>query len=69
MEDGYFRYDYDDHEERLKQGHVHPLNHIDVFYTRGNQIKIGLTKTVTYSDVISIIDQQSDCYYIKRHDE
>ncbi len=66
MEDGYFRYDYDPNRA---EGHVHPLHHIDLFYSRCNQIKVGLYNNTSYEDIICMIDPQEECYYLTKQEE
>ena len=61
MEDGYIRYDYD--EER-HDGHKHPLNHYDLFYSNNCTFKIGLSDKIEENELIDLIDITTDCKYL-----
>lgn len=62
-EDGYLRFD---HDPASKNGHKHPLNHADLFYTNGASFKIGLHKKIALEEIIDILDQETDCHYLDR---
>lgn len=70
VEDGYIRYDYDEknHESAKKKGnpHLHPLNHLDIFYTNSNTFKIGLGDKIDYSAFDNILDADTSCLYLQR---
>lgn len=60
-EDGYIRYDYD--VERAN-GNLHPINHIDVFYSSNPTFKIGLRNKISHGSLIDLVDSQSDCHFL-----
>lgn len=60
-EDGYLRYDYD--LER-NNGRLHPLNHVDVFYSSSASIKLGLYSQVNADVLVNIMDSMTDCHYL-----
>jgi hypothetical protein len=68
IEDGYVRYDNDEvgFQEAKKNGHEnrHPLNHIDIFYTNIASFKIGLKHEYTDTDLIDLMDRDTDCKYL-----
>ncbi|GAA4143857.1 hypothetical protein GCM10022216_26160 [Sphingobacterium kyonggiense] len=69
FEDGYLRLDRDlDTFLKAKaegKEHMHPENHIDIFYTSGNTFKIGLTKNVKHKFFIDLLNVKTDCIYLK----
>lgn len=62
METGYLRYDHDE----FNNAPLHPMDHIDFFYSNSNTFKIGLKNTLTWQDVKEIIDIKSACHYLLR---
>lgn len=62
FEDGYLRYDKD---EARANGHVHPLHHLDVFYSQGNAIKIGLAAEIEIEGLTNMLDPSTDCHYLR----
>lgn len=60
-EDGYLRFD---HDPKNQKGHLHPLDHADLFYTNGAKFKLGLDKTLDIEEVISMLDVETDCHYL-----
>lgn len=66
-EDGYLRYDYD--QDRV-DGDVHPLHHLDVFYSDNNSFKIGLRHFCSneYFKKLLNIELGTPCIYFE-HDE
>ena len=73
FEDGYVRFDNDPEEyNRAKDKggeHIHPENHIDVFYNNGNTFKLGLKGKLTPDEFIDYLDSETNCKYLKRFDE
>ena len=73
FEDGYVRFDNDPEEyNRAKDKggeHIHPENHIDVFYNNGNTFKLGLKGKLTPDEFIDYFDSETNCKYLKRFDE
>lgn len=62
VEDGYLRYD---HDPDNVNGHIHPLNHIDVFYSTPSTFKIGLKSRVPTELFENVVDLLTDCYYLE----
>lgn len=63
IEDGYLRYDYDPKNEK---GHLHPLHHLDVFYTTPSTFKIGLNSEIAVAAFEDVINLRTDCYYLDK---
>lgn len=61
QEDGYIRYDYD--VERVN-GHLHPLHHLDVFYSTGNTFKLGLKHNVSLVNFSDVLNVNTNCHYV-----
>lgn len=61
LESGYLRYDYDAEHEN---GYIHPLNHVDVFYSSNATFKVGLDNKIDEKELFDIIDLKTDCYYL-----
>ncbi|MCG8994568.1 hypothetical protein LH435_03185 [Laribacter hongkongensis] len=61
-EDGYIRYDWDAVRE---DGHRHPLHHLDVYYSSASTFKIGLGNQIDQPSLMSILDLETDCHYLK----
>lgn len=61
FETGYIRYDFDSENEN---GAFHPLHHIDVNYTDPATFKMGLKKSSTIKELISLINKQEKTYYL-----
>jgi len=61
-EDGYMRFD---HDPIRVDGHKHPLNHADLFYTNGATFKLGLTKRLNLAEIIDILDRDTDCHFLQ----
>ncbi|WP_051690102.1 hypothetical protein [Halomonas alkaliantarctica] len=61
FEDGYLRFDYDTErqDERL-----HPLSHVDVYYSNSNTFKIGLYSRIDFDGFFDIINVGSEVYYM-----
>jgi hypothetical protein len=60
-EDGYIRYD---HDVARQAGHLHPLHHIDVFYSSSSTFKVGLQNQTSEAALASIVDPTTDCHYL-----
>lgn len=63
MEDGYVRFDTDPAHEN---GTLHPLHHLDVFYSNGATFKLGLNRGLDHLDLLDILDTTSACHYLDR---
>lgn len=61
FEDAYIRYDYDIEHEN---GRIHPLHHLDVFYSSGT-FKIGLENYIDDDFFINIMNLETDCLYLR----
>jgi hypothetical protein len=61
MEDGYIRYDYDLANEN---GHMHPLNHYDLFYSSNATFKLGLKEKDSHINFVDILDINTNCKYV-----
>lgn len=61
FETGYIRYDFDSENQN---GAYHPLHHIDVNYTDPATFKMGLKKSSTVKELISLINKQEKTYYL-----
>lgn len=62
-EDGYLRVDHD--PERM-DGHRHPLDHVDIFYSSSSTLKIGLSTSLSVADFVDLVDGTTDCHYLRR---
>lgn len=68
LEVGYVRYDKDEegYKKAKEEGHEHrhPLNHFDIFYTNQATFKLGLKHEQKGTDVIDLMDRNTDCKYL-----
>jgi hypothetical protein len=62
FEDGYIRYDYD---QKQANGKLHPLHHLDVFYSNSSTFKLGLHSAIGSSDLEDLLDIGTDCRFIQ----
>jgi hypothetical protein len=62
FEDGYIRYDFDTDREN---GDLHPLNHLDIFYSSRASFKLGLPNKLTEDDLSNILNTETDCQFIR----
>ncbi|HEY8968778.1 MAG TPA: hypothetical protein VIM64_06790 [Puia sp.] len=60
-EDGYLRCDCD---ELNANGHMHPLHHIDIFYSNSSSLKLGRKMESTSATFMDMLDASSDCHYV-----
>jgi hypothetical protein len=60
-EDGYIRYD---HDLARQAGHLHPLHHMDIFYSSASTFKVGLQNLTSEAALASIVDPTTDCHYL-----
>ncbi len=69
FEDGYIRYDYDEenYNKALQSNKckLHPLNHIDIFYSSNCTFKIGMDAKINNENFRDMMDTATDCYFIK----
>ena len=63
LDDGYLRYD---HDAKNENGKLHPLDHLDIFYTN-NSVKLGLKDRLSQKNFVKIISKKYDecCYLIE----
>lgn len=61
FDDGYLRYDYDEGREN---GKLHPLNHLDIFYSTKSTFKVGLRDEISNSHLFDLLDIESDCHFL-----
>lgn len=63
LDDGYLRYD---HDAKNENGKLHPLDHLDIFYTN-NSVKLGLRDRLSQENFVKIISKKCDecCYLIE----
>lgn len=60
FEPSYIRYDYDEENE---DGRIHPLNHLDIFYSQNTTFKLGC-KQLELNEFMDILDIETECKYI-----
>ncbi|WP_170825729.1 hypothetical protein [Halomonas caseinilytica] len=61
-EDGYLRVD---HDEDNQDGHYHPLDHFDFFYSGNATFKVGLVERYTIDNVLDVLDVTTPCHYLR----
>lgn len=62
IEPGYLRYDKD--TER-RNGDLHPEHHLDMFYSNGTKLKIGLKNGIGIEEFIDFLDIETDVRYLE----
>lgn len=62
-DDGYVRLDHDPDREN---GDLHPLDHIDIFYSQSATFKIGLRQKYEATQLLDVLDIRSDCSFLER---
>ncbi|WP_203141006.1 hypothetical protein [Marinobacter mangrovi] len=62
FEDGYLRYDYDSERQN---GRLHPLNHLDIFYTSNSSFKLGIDKRISEEKLQDLLNVETDCGYVQ----
>lgn len=60
-DDGYVRADHDPENEN---GHIHPLNHLDVFYSQGATFKVGLSDKMSLTGLSDVLNLRTDCRFL-----
>lgn len=63
MESGYLRYDHDESVSK-EYLNIHPIDHIDFFYSSSNTFKIGLENRILWMELQNIIDIRKRCYFL-----
>lgn len=64
FEDGYLRYD---HDPVHVNGHLHPLYHLDIFYSSQPTFKIGLKGSISEADLWKALEPSEECLYLSPH--
>lgn len=62
-EEGYIRYDYDTERHN---GHYHPINHFDVFFSSSATFKLGLHAQSDIEDLVDTLDAATECRYVTK---
>lgn len=62
-ESGYIRYDHDPTRADKK---LHPLNHLDVFYSSNTTFKLGLEQKLNLTDFVDVLDLRTDCLFLDK---
>ncbi|WP_419307662.1 hypothetical protein J8402_01810 [Chromohalobacter israelensis] len=62
-DDGYVRLDHDPEREN---GDIHPLNHLDIFYSQSATFKLGLKSKYGIDDFFDILDINSNCSFLEK---
>jgi hypothetical protein len=60
-ESGYMRCDIDIENEN---GKLHPLHHIDVFFSSNAKVKIGLHEAMDTHSFLDLLDEETDCHFL-----
>lgn len=60
FEPSYIRFDYD---EKNENGRIHPLNHLDIFYTQSSTFKLGCEQ-LDINKFIDILNIETECRHI-----
>ncbi|MTI43441.1 hypothetical protein JM93_03862 [Roseibium hamelinense] len=60
-DDGYLRMDHDPDNEN---GDLHPLDHIDIFYSQSATFKVGLPSSIKLNQLTDILDLKSNCHFL-----
>lgn len=63
QEDGYLRFDYD---EENSDGHLHPLNHIDINYSNTSTFKLGLKSRMDFHTFWDVLRSDTNCFYLEK---
>lgn len=61
LESGYLRFDHDNEGEN---GDIHPLNHLDIYYSDDVTFKIGLKKKITHNEMIDLLNNNLERKYL-----
>lgn len=61
IESGYLRFD---HDKVRSNGDLHPLNHLDIFYSSKATFKVGLDHKIQVNAFLDMLDTQSSCAYL-----
>lgn len=61
VDDGYIRVD---HDPKNENGALHPLDHIDIFYSQSATFKIGLDSRAGLDIFHDVLNTKSNCHYL-----
>lgn len=61
FEPGYLRYD---HDVEHKNGAMHPEHHLDIFFSSGGTMKLGLKNSVESEWFIDLVNILTECKYV-----
>lgn len=64
LEECYLRYDVDHDGFKKEQPHLHPVHHIDLFYSAGGTFKLGLKSSIQNDIFLDLLSTKTDCKYI-----
>lgn len=57
----YFR---QDHDPERADGTIHPLKHLDIFYSDRSSVKYGTNSMLDHSDLSSMVSKKTPAYYL-----
>lgn len=60
-DDGYVRADHDPENEK---GNLHPLDHLDIFYSQGATFKVGLSGKMSLVGLSDFLNLRTDCRFL-----
>ena len=62
-DDGYVRFDHDPDREN---GRLHPLNHLDIFFSQSATFKLGLSDKLNADALSDLLNIKTDCHYLAK---
>ncbi len=62
-EDGYIRFDHDEKNAKEK---LHPLDHLDIFYSSSSTFKIGLHENSSHEHLLDLLDRNTECHFLTK---
>ncbi|WP_340271314.1 hypothetical protein ABM428_05525 [Sulfitobacter sp. TCYB15] len=60
-DDGYVRAD---HDPKNENGNLHPLDHLDIFYSQGATLKVGLLGKMSLTGLSDLLNIRTDCRFL-----
>lgn len=63
-DDGYLRFDHDSDREN---GKLHPLNHIDIFFSQSATFKLGLLDKMEVDALSDLLNIRTNCHYLLKN--
>lgn len=64
-DDGYVRFDHDPERE---DGKLHPLNHIDIFFSQSATFKLGLSDRIEIEALSDLLNIKTECHYLLKEE-